>query len=392
MATTPKTRRVYKGAATPTTITTTISNTADAVSITTATGWPTVGPFYAVIDPGLSTEEKIYVGAITGTALSSITRGADDTAGVGHDSGATIYPVFTATDADEANQLTATYTTKGGIVYMGDPSFTQLAIGSTTGHALKVSSTGVPEWGQLASAGIANGAVVEAKIDSGAVTLAKLAAAVASALVPVGTINAYAGATAPTGWLLCNGQSTTGYPTLAALVGATAPDLRGRFPIGKTSSGTGSTLLGTGGSTAISTSNMPDHNHGPGTLAIGDAGAHSHTGGTADAGSHSHSGGTGYAGVHQHDYYRTSVKSELVQDIFDILDTTVAAETLEETSIPNEGDGTHFHPIDADGIHNHAIPEAPNHSHTITGVTTGAGLGTAYFQPFVSVNYIIKHD
>jgi hypothetical protein len=175
MAITPKIRRVYKGGATPTTITTTITNTTDAVSITAATGWPTVGPFYAVIDPGLSTEEKIYVGAISGTALSSITRGVDDTSGVGHSSGATIYPVFTAVDADEANQLTASYTTKGGIVYMGDPSFTQLAIGSTTGHALKVSASGVPEWGEIATAGLADSSVTSAKIVDATIVAGDLA-------------------------------------------------------------------------------------------------------------------------------------------------------------------------------------------------------------------------
>jgi hypothetical protein len=194
MAITPKTRRVYKGGATPTTITTALSDTAAAISIASNTGWPTVGPFYVVIDPGLSTEEKIYVGAISGTSLSLMTRGQDDTTGVAHGSGATIYPVFTAVDADEANQLTATYTTKGGIVYMGDPSFTQLAIGSTAGHALKVSASGVPEWGQLASVALAtdsvtsvqiaadavdsseikNNAVVTAKIADGNVTNAKL--------------------------------------------------------------------------------------------------------------------------------------------------------------------------------------------------------------------------
>jgi hypothetical protein len=196
MAITPKTRRVYKGGATPTTITTALSDNGTAISITSATGWPTVGPFYVVIDPGLSTEEKIYVGAISGTSLSSMVRGQDDTTGVAHAAGATIYPVFTATDADEANQLTATYTTKGGIVYMGDPSFTQLAIGSTAGHPLKVSASGVPEWGQLASVALAidsvtsvqiaadavdsseikNNAVVTAKIADAAVTSPKLAA------------------------------------------------------------------------------------------------------------------------------------------------------------------------------------------------------------------------
>jgi hypothetical protein len=169
MAITPKTRRVYKGGATPTTITTALSDDAAAISITASTGWPTVGPFYVVIDPGLSTEEKIYVGAISGTDLSSMVRGQDDTAASAHGSGAAIYPVFTATDADEANQLTATYTTKGGLVYMGDPSFTQLAIGSTAGHALKVSSTGIPEWGQIPADGIADDAVTTAKIAADAV-------------------------------------------------------------------------------------------------------------------------------------------------------------------------------------------------------------------------------
>jgi hypothetical protein len=174
MAITPKTRRVYKGGATPTTITTALSDDAAAISITASTGWPTVGPFYVVIDPGLSTEEKIYVGAISGTSLSSMVRGQDDTTGVAHGSGAAIYPVFTATDADEANQLTATYTTKGGLVYMGDPSFTQLAIGSTAGHPLKVSASGVPEWGQLAEAGIATNAVTGDKIAPNAVTSEKI--------------------------------------------------------------------------------------------------------------------------------------------------------------------------------------------------------------------------
>jgi len=273
MATTPKIRRVYKGAAIPTTITTSMSDNADAISVAAATGWPTVGPFYAVIDPGLSTEEKIYVGAITGTSLSSITRGVDDTSGVSHASGASIYPVFTATDADEANQLTATYTTKGGLVYMGDPSFTQLAISSTAGHALKVASTGVPEWGQLGSVGIANGAVITEKIDDSAVTVAKLAAAVQNLLVPVGTITAYGGSSAPTGWLLCNGDAFNAvtYPNLnTVLGGATTPDLRGRTPIG---AGTGTyagatarTLGATGGlethALTAAESGVPGHTHG----------------------------------------------------------------------------------------------------------------------------------
>lgn len=47
--------------------------------------------------------------------------------------------------------------------------------------------------------------------------------------VPIGTVVAYAGATAPDGWVLCNGQSTAAYPALAAVVGSNVPDLRGEF-------------------------------------------------------------------------------------------------------------------------------------------------------------------
>jgi microcystin-dependent protein len=42
-------------------------------------------------------------------------------------------------------------------------------------------------------------------------------------------IVAWGGSTAPSGWLECNGQSTAPYPKLAAITGATVPDLRGEF-------------------------------------------------------------------------------------------------------------------------------------------------------------------
>lgn len=47
--------------------------------------------------------------------------------------------------------------------------------------------------------------------------------------IPPGSIMAYGGTTAPSGWLLCNGQSTNGHQELAAVVGANVPDLRGEF-------------------------------------------------------------------------------------------------------------------------------------------------------------------
>ena len=77
--------------------------------------------------------------------------------------------------------------------------------------------------------------------------------------IPIGSLQAYAGATAPTGWLLCNGgtASTTGaYAALFSVIqytyGGSAgtfylPDMRGRVPMG---AGTGS-QQGVAGSAAI---------------------------------------------------------------------------------------------------------------------------------------------
>jgi microcystin-dependent protein len=80
-------------------------------------------------------------------------------------------------------------------------------------------------------------------------------------LVPLGGILPFAGATAPTGWLLCDGTavSRVTYKDLFAVVGVTygvgdgsttfaLPDLRQRFPLGKAASGTGATLGEHGGS------------------------------------------------------------------------------------------------------------------------------------------------
>ncbi len=64
--------------------------------------------------------------------------------------------------------------------------------------------------------------------------------------VPVGTIVAWPVAGNPANaesWLECNGQSTNGYPELAAVVGTKVPDLRGKFlrGLGGNSAGLGTT-------------------------------------------------------------------------------------------------------------------------------------------------------
>lgn len=88
---------------------------------------------------------------------------------------------------------------------------------------------------------------------------------------PVGAIQMYASATAPSCWLLCNGAavSRTTYSNLFSVIGASygagdgtntfnVPDLRQRFALGSTNS------LGTTGgvsSVTLSTNQIPAHTH-----------------------------------------------------------------------------------------------------------------------------------
>lgn len=95
-----------------------------------------------------------------------------------------------------------------------------------------------------ATAGVlADGAVTTAKIADGAVTSIKTTGL---NTVPTGVVSPYAGASAPTGWLMCYGQavSRTTYADLFTAISTTygvgdgsttfnLPDLRGRVVAGK---------------------------------------------------------------------------------------------------------------------------------------------------------------
>ena len=131
---------------------------------------------------------------------------------------------------------------------------------------------------------------LQAKVGvNGSAVTSSLDYKVATGLVPVGVISAYAGSSAPSGWLLCFGQavSRSDYSTLFTALSTTygsgdgsttfnLPDLRGRVPAGVDNMGgsaasrltstvlTASNTLGaTGGSQThtLSSAEMPSHTH-----------------------------------------------------------------------------------------------------------------------------------
>jgi microcystin-dependent protein len=405
-------RRSYKGAA----VINALGGSglaANATSITLAasmSGWSTSGtPFFVVVDPGTAKEEKICVIYASATTLTVVDpavtsawsasvngRGVDDTTDRAHDVGATIYPVFTATEANQANELVSKYTTNGDIVVHGTTGPKTISTGGSGNNnkVLVADSTvadGGVKWATVGTDGIADSAITSGKILDGAivnadinasaaialsklatgalptditvasanlvngtVALADLATAVANALVPVGTIAMYGGASAPTGWLLCDGTSTTGYTALAAIVGATTPDFKGRFALGDSAS---LTLLGTGGSTTIGTNNLPSHSHAntavlaSGTVTITDPG-HTHT-----------------------------INGELV---------AAASLSDNEINVINaQGQGVGAY-TESTASNTTGITATVGTEITMTNANTGGA--EAYLQPHVVVNYIIKHD
>lgn len=169
-------RRQFAGAAVATTITASINSTDTTCSLAATTGWPSSAgvSFYVVIDPGTSVEEKCLA-TISGSTLT-LTRGQDDTTAANHSSGATIYPVFTANDADEANELVSKLTTKGDLLVTSGSALNRLAVGTNDQVLVADSSaTNGVKWGTVSATGLASDAVTTAKILDANVTAAKLA-------------------------------------------------------------------------------------------------------------------------------------------------------------------------------------------------------------------------
>ena len=170
------------------------------------------------------------------------------------------------------------------------------------------------------------GSVTPVAMGAGSVTFSALVATLQQSLVPAGTLLDFGGASAPTGFLVCDGSSlsTSAYPGLFAAIGYSwggagssfsLPDARGRTAIG---AGTGAglsarTLAQTLGEEThqLSVSELASHNHpdsGHGHSA-GDYG-HGHSGpnlaadGNVQAGSDGRHMGditgisTGYASVY----------------------------------------------------------------------------------------------
>ena len=133
-------RRQFSGASRNTTTTTLLSVAGTSVDIAATTGWPSIAgvPFYVVINPSSIYEEKCLA-TISGSTLTLV-RAQDDTTASEHPIGSVIYPVFTANDADEANELVSKLTTKGDLLVTDGSALHRLGVGAN-GFFLKANSS-----------------------------------------------------------------------------------------------------------------------------------------------------------------------------------------------------------------------------------------------------------
>lgn len=224
---------------------------------------------------------------------------------------------------------------------------------------------------------------------------------------PVGSIITYAGPTAPTGWLFCDGSevSKTAYARLYAVIGTTygtatngtkfvLPNLADRIPVGK--SGT-SSVGNTGGNSSVTLAveQLPSHTH-TGTTDV--SGAHTHTGTTDSNGAHSHSitdPGHTHSQTTINDDFNNSGANPPGFSADSAGSRTWNNISTAYTGISVNSGGSHAHTFTtgASSTHAHTFTTGASttHAHTFTTNATGSGSTIDIRNKFVVMNYIIRY-
>lgn len=235
---------------------------------------------------------------------------------------------------------------------------------------------------------------------------------------PIGSVMMWFTGTAPTGWLLLQGQaiSRTTYASLFTLWGTTfgagdgsttfnVPDMRSRLPIGLGVSSPLNALGNTSGSWdhthGAGSLTVASHTHGAGTLTVEShthaagtltAAAHTHGAGTLGVASHDHSAGSysaASAGAHTHTGTTTSDGAHTHQINSGVTVDAGAANNVAFSDVNSSSNGAHTHTFTtaSDGAHTHTISgsagaASPAVDSGLTGstapaVNSGATAGTA---------------
>lgn len=392
------TRYSHSGTAAKTTLASPMTNVSTSAVCVSLVGYPDTitGPFVVTIDRDTEFEEKVLVSLVVGNTATISQRGFDGTTAKAHSADATFEHTFSSVEADEANDHVQRSTGVHGLG-PGDGSFVGTTKSQTmTGKTMDGGSntfTNLPSSAspaivalidaEAATRDAADDAEAAARIagDNNEAALriagdnaltAAIAAAVAAA-VPVGTMSMFAGASAPSGYLICDGSAVlrATYPALYTLLGTTygagdgsttfnLPDLRQRAPRGV---GPGYTLASSGGAdtTTLAVTNLPGHQHDM---------VHGHYDDFSIASGGSHTHGT---------------------DAANVIPGTTGSNDFEADPA---GENRSFDPatISAGGSHTHTLNgQVGGATSNVTGSGDGCN-GTAFDvrNPYITVNFIIK--
>lgn len=224
--------------------------------------------------------------------------------------------------------------------------------------------------------------------------------------IAAGIISMYGGAVAPSGWLLCQGQSLlrADYADLFAAIGVTygaadsshfsLPDLQQRFALGKS----GAEALGDAGGTFSHTHTGPSHTHtGPSHAHAGPSHTHtgpSHTHAYTDVLNHTHAVTVTDPG-HTHSTSVTGGSSGAIASGANMapnVDATASATTGISASTANPASGVASGTTAAGGSGNTGAGGTANTDLSGTGATGAGGTGDTGTgnPPYLVVNYIIK--
>ena len=350
----------FDGGAQKTTLTAAMTNAATSFSVVDGSSFPPgSSPFVVVIDRGLATEEKVLVSSRVGNSFNVLERAYDGSSAQTHALGAIVEHALDAYTVEQANRYVNLQTAKGDIVSHDGTTTQKVTVGSNNSVLVADSAqTSGIKWGQVEASAISAAAIsaIATQVES----------QISPSGVPAGVVTQFAGSTAPTGWLLCQGQSlsTTTYATLFAAIGYayggsgssfSLPNLRGRVPVGLDGSqGEFDNLGETGGAKThtLIISELAQHSHSVGTLDIAD-GSGTHV--------HSHDGGGGIAGIMLRSSLSTGNPTVFV------------------------GQGTQEIGFGTTSL-------AGGHDHAINGATANQGSSSPHnnLQPYIVVNYIIK--
>jgi microcystin-dependent protein len=221
-----------------------------------------------------------YVATITGTAGQIASSAA--TSGEGTNHTLSIVSDATIPGRPVVGTATGTYPFVGSARTISDVGYVNDAVSQLSGGTL-VALGGSYLSGTAAAAVINPNVITANELGPNVVNMSELALVIQQMLNPVGTVQAYAGASSPTGWLICDGSTvpngsgtvqsiTANYSALYAILGSSfgsagkLPDLRGRTAIG---AGTGTGLTARSLGVSLGDEKLQAHTHSAGYTVAG---------------------------------------------------------------------------------------------------------------------------